>query len=187
MAAACHLTTAIPESILIQDSKKLTKPQREEAFTWITQNCLYGIGIVEAKDIDNIRILSATEKAMNLAVEELVKNLSQSPSPIPPCSFYLLIDGRDKFWFDYPHSSIIDGDQKEPAISAASIVAKVTRDRLMVDYAIVYPHYDFDVHKGYGTEQHRNAIEKHDLSPIHRTTFCHTALATTQEARSEVP
>jgi|SRR3989338_5121561 len=173
VAAACclqlsGLSAPGSKSPLIRDSKKLHVKQREEAYTWITKNCPYGIGIVDAEEIDAIRILSATEKAMNLAVEQLIRSLSPLPSHL-----YLLIDGRDKFWFDYSHSSIIDGDAKEPCISAASIIAKVKRDHLMCEYDRKYPSYQFAQHKGYGTAKHLACIEKHGISSLHRKTFCH--------------
>jgi ribonuclease HII len=180
VAAACHIPrtrTSNPNIELIHDSKKLTPEQREKAYTWITQNCPYGIGIIEAKEIDEIRILSATEKAMNEAIENLIRNFYQTPSlQLSPkgregSSFYLLVDGRDKFWFDHPHSSVIKGDEKEPCISAASILAKVTRDRIMCETAKKFPYYGFEQHKGYGTEEHMRAIEEHGLCSIHRKTF----------------
>ncbi|MBI2523751.1 ribonuclease HII [Candidatus Peregrinibacteria bacterium] len=111
---------------LIQDSKQLTPDEREKAFLWIQEYCTYGIGISDASEIDRIGILEATQKAMQDALAEVAKTV------IPT---YVLIDGRDHFWFDYSHSSIIGGDQKEPCISAASIVAKVTRDRWMIETA----------------------------------------------------
>jgi len=84
---------------------------------------------------------------------------------------YLLVDGCDKFWFDYPHSPVIHGDDLEPCISAASIVAKVTRDRLMIEYDEKYPIYGFAYHKGYGTPEHIDLIRTRGPCPLHRTTF----------------
>lgn len=84
---------------------------------------------------------------------------------------YLLIDGRDKFWFNYPKSGVIRGDETEPCISAASIVAKVMRDRLMVEHAKDYPKYGFDTHKGYGAPLHIEALEMFGVCPLHRKTF----------------
>ena len=84
---------------------------------------------------------------------------------------YLLIDGRDKFWFNYPHSSVIRGDESEPCISAASIIAKVTRDRLMEEYEEEFPDYGFASHKGYGTDLHRQMLGKIGPCHLHRLSF----------------
>lgn len=149
-------------SIIIGDSKMLTPQERETAFRWITRHCFWGIGSVEARDIDRIGILEATQAAMQQAVACLAKLARPD---------YLLVDGRDAFWFDYPHSSIIDGDAKEPAIAAASIIAKVTRDRLMTKADGEFPLYGFARHKGYGTPEHTEAIVRHGLIPLHRRTF----------------
>ncbi len=162
VAAACILGEDITPHPLIRDSKALSPKEREEALVWIEMYCQFGIGIVESEEIDRIRILSATEKAMQDAVANLAKE--QRPT-------YLLVDGRDKFWFDYPHSPLIRGDQLEPCISAASIVAKVTRDRIMEEHAKEFSHYGFKQHKGYGTKDHTNAIQEIGLCPLHRKTF----------------
>jgi len=164
VAAACILPQGIQLPSLIKDSKQLFPHEREEMFRWITLHCAYGCGVVDAKEVDAHRILNATEKAMQIAVT----NISQTVTPT-----YLLVDGRDKFWFDYPHSSIIDGDQLEPCISAASIIAKVTRDRIMVEYDRKFPHYGFRFHKGYGTAQHFDLIKSRGPCEIHRKTFLH--------------
>ncbi len=149
-------------SAIIGDSKMLSPEERETAFDWITRNCAWGIGSVEAEEIDNIGILSATERAMQQALTEIEKRCSPT---------YLLVDGRDRFWFNYPHSSVIDGDQKEPMIAAASIIAKVTRDRIMVEHDVRLPQYGFARHKGYGTPEHIEAIRTHGPSILHRHTF----------------
>jgi ribonuclease HII len=85
----------------------------------------------------------------------------------------LLVDGRDKFWFDYPHSSIIDGDELEPCIAAASIVAKVTRDRIMLKHDKIFPQFEFKSNKGYGTPEHFDLVKARGLSVIHRKSFIH--------------
>ena len=162
VAGACVLADALSLHPLIRDSKELTAEQRGEAFAFIIAHCPYGVGIVDHAFIDANGILAATERAMQEAVAELAKIVTPT---------YLLIDGRDQFWFDYPKSSIIKGDQKELCIAAASIVAKVTRDRLMMDYARAFPHYGFDVHKGYGTPEHFGAIRKNGPCRLHRRTF----------------
>lgn len=147
---------------VVADSKSLTSDEREDAYAWIVRHCPFGIGMVDGADIDRIGILSATERAMQDALAELARRMQPT---------YLLVDGRDKFWFDYPHSSIIDGDLKEPVIAAASIIAKVTRDRLMVEADRAFPSYGFARHKGYGTEEHMEAIRRFGLTPLHRKTF----------------
>ncbi|MDD5623435.1 MAG: ribonuclease HII [Candidatus Peribacteraceae bacterium] len=167
VAAACVLN-AVSLHPLIRDSKQLTPEEREEAFCWIASHCAYGIGLVEAQDIDKNGILAATEKAMQIAVRELSEIMEPT---------YLLVDGRDKFWFNLPHSSLIRGDEIEPCISAASIVAKVTRDRLMTEYARKWPTFGFDDHKGYGVPQHLEAIRQHGASPLHRQTFLRNLFA----------
>ena len=151
-----------PEDIRITDSKLLTEEERETAFAFLIEHHPYGVGMVDAKTIDEIGIMAATEKAMQQAVAELAKIVKPT---------YLLVDGRDKFWFDYPHSSVIKGDQKERCIAAASILAKVTRDRLMVEYDEEFPEYGLREHKGYGTESHTAAIQRIGPSNLHRRTF----------------
>ena len=169
VAGACILPKDIPLPRFIRDSKVLTPDVREEAFAWIAAHCAYGAGIVEADFIDLHGILPATERAMQQAVAELAQRCRPT---------YLLVDGRDKFWFHSPHPAIIDGDALEPCISAASIVAKVTRDRLMVDLAKAFPHYGLEGHKGYGTPEHFTAIRTLGPCRIHRCTFL-SSIATT--------
>lgn len=166
VAGACYFSDR-RRNIRIADSKLLTPLERDKAFLWIQRYCLYGVGIASNEDIDAIGILAATEKAMQLAILDLKRHIEPT---------YLLVDGRDRFWFDYPHSSIIGGDQTERCISAASIVAKVTRDRLMVEYSRKYPNYFFDQHKGYGTGLHCEAIRKNGMCPLHRRSFLRNIL-----------
>lgn len=166
VAGACLLMDGLAEHPLIADSKSLTPEQREEAFAWIEKNCTYGVGIVGAEVVDTEGILAATEQAMNLALGQIEEIITPT---------YLLVDGRDKFWFNYPHSSVIKGDEKEPCISAGSIIAKVTRDRMMIAYAAEFPDYKFEGHKGYGAPLHFEAIEMFGVCPLHRTTFLRNA------------
>jgi len=162
VAGACVLNPLLKDHPLIRDSKVLTPEERQEAFAWIQKNCITGYGIAENIEIDTIGILASTEKAMQQAVSMIADFVRPT---------YLLIDGRDKFWFDYPHSSIIEGDSKEPCISAASIVAKVIRDRLMMEHAKTYPRYGFEQHKGYGSPLHIEALQMFGPCPLHRQTF----------------
>ncbi len=164
VAGACILPRKKDLPSFIKDSKLLSPKERETAFKWIKDNCSWGVGIVTACEIDKLRILDATEKAMQRAVASLSKQTKPT---------YLLVDGRDKFWFDYPHSSIIDGDETEPCIAAASIVAKVTRDRIMLKHEEIFPQYDFKCNKGYGTPEHFDLVKSRGPSVIHRQTFLH--------------
>ncbi len=149
-------------NVIIGDSKMLSEEQRETAYTWIIEHCAYGIGTSSAAEIDQLGILGATEQAMQQAVEQL--KLKQEPT-------YLLVDGCDAFWFNYPHSSVIRGDSLEPCIAAASILAKVTRDRWMKEQHELMPHYGFAQHKGYGAPQHLEALRQHGPCALHRQTF----------------
>ncbi len=175
VAGACLLPEGFRWKKLIKDSKQLTFDERERAFAWIEVNCIYGYGLSTAKEIDSMGILSATEKAMQDAIAMLAKK--KTPT-------YLLVDGRDKFWFDYPHTSIIRGDETEACISAGSIVAKVTRDRMMIEYANRFPHYGFDQHKGYGVPEHIAAIHKHGPCTLHRRLYLRTILSAESEQQT---
>ncbi|GBD90370.1 ribonuclease HII [bacterium BMS3Abin04] len=145
----------------INDSKKLTEKKREELFELIVNQSLsYGIGIIDQKEIDEINILQAALKAMKAAVN----NLNIKPQLI-------LIDGNKTFNSDIPCKAIVKGDGKSFSIAAASIIAKVTRDRLMINAAKNFPNYLWEKNKGYGTKQHIEAIKKYGLTPLHRKTF----------------
>lgn len=153
-----------PKSVYIpgvNDSKKLKASRREEVKEQIDSEALaVGIGIVHEGEIDRINILQATYIAMRKAVG----CLSVQPQ-------HLLIDGMplpDKI---YPQTAVIKGDQVCFSIAAASIIAKVTRDRMMEEYHEMFPEYGFDKHKGYGTKQHVATIRTHGLCPIHRRSF----------------
>ena len=150
------------EECLIADSKALSPDQREDSYAWIQKSCPYGIGIVSQEVIENEGILSATEQAM----QEALRRLSLHVSPQ-----FLLVDGRDRFWFDIPHASVIRGDQSEPCIAAASIIAKVTRDRIMRRWGAILTTYGFESHKGYGTDFHCEQIRKHGACFLHRRNF----------------
>jgi len=146
----------------VNDSKQLSAKKREWLFGLITQHALaYGIGLEPAEVIDEIGILPATKRAMSTAVAQL-----------QPAADYLLIDGRIRLKsLPLPQQAIIRGDARSLSIAAASILAKVTRDRLMVDQDSIYPLYGFARHKGYGTAQHLTALEKFGPSPFHRHSF----------------
>ena len=144
----------------INDSKKLTEKKRELLYDVIMENAVsVGIGISSEDVIDDINILEATKKAMI----EAVNNLSVKPQ-------HLLIDAV-KLNVDIPQTSIIKGDAKSESIAAASIIAKVTRDRMMIELDKEHPEYDFKHNKGYGTKKHIDAIEKYGILKEHRKTF----------------
>lgn len=144
----------------LNDSKLVTEKKREELFTKIIKNCPHGIGTASHEEVDQWGLLHATFLAFKRALEQL----GQSPDE-------LWIDGRDKFQFDIPHVSVIKGDRTYRCIAAASILAKVTRDHLMIEWAGHYPAYGFEEHKGYGTEQHQAALRRLGPSAIHRKTY----------------
>ena len=150
----------------INDSKKLSEAKRDELFDIIKEQALdYGIGIVNNNEIDEINILNATYMAMKKAINCLEK----TPD-------YLLIDAATIPGVEVAQKPIIKGDSKSISIAAASILAKVTRDSIMYQYDEMYPEYGFKGHKGYGTKEHYEAIEKHGITPIHRKSFLKNVL-----------
>ena len=143
----------------LDDSKKLSAKRREKLFPKI-QEMAYGVAVVGQEIIDEINILQATRLAMKQAVEKLMMNPD-----------ILLIDGNQKIDSPIEQWTIVKGDAKSYSIAAASILAKVTRDRIMEEYHNQYPQYEFIRHKGYGTKRHRDLIAEHGPCPIHRKTF----------------
>jgi ribonuclease HII len=155
--------TGLPAGLAgLNDSKQLTEAQRERYFEFLTAcaEIEFAIAAVEAGVIDQINILQATHRAMNDALAQL--------NPLPP---HALVDGRPVKTLRVPQTAIVKGDARSYSIAAASVLAKVTRDRLMLGYAVQFPEYGFEEHKGYGTAQHLAAIEKHGACPIHRRSF----------------
>ncbi|MBN1780668.1 ribonuclease HII [bacterium] len=145
----------------IRDSKQLNAEKRERLYESIMKRAdSVGIGIVEASVIDEINIFQATLRAMKMAVHDL---------KVKPQ--HILVDGRHMPETNIPGTAIVRGDQKSYLIASASIVAKVTRDRMMFGYDRMYPMYGFAKHKGYGTADHISALRKHGPSPIHRRSF----------------
>ncbi len=156
----------LPKNSMIEgvnDSKKISESKREKLYDIILEEAIsYGIGIIYQDEIDEINILQATKKGLH----EAVANMEIKPNVI-------LVDaltGIDTLGI--PYKSIIKGDAKSYSIGAASIIAKVTRDRIMREWDKVYPEYGFAGHKGYGTAKHIEAIKKYGLTPIHRRSFC---------------
>jgi len=145
----------------VNDSKQLTPRQRERLYELIYAEAdAVGVGIVDAADIDQINILQASRLSMAMAVSKL------DPSPD-----FLLIDGRHDIPAEQPQAAIVKGDARSISIAAASIVAKVSRDRIMCHYHDQFPQFGFDRHKGYPTKAHREAIALHGPCSIHRRTF----------------
>jgi len=145
----------------LNDSKKLTEKKREELYEVITDKAItYGIGSASHLEIDELNILNATYLAMNRAIG----SLTQEPS-------IALIDGNRNSGIEFNSICVIGGDSKSASIAAASILAKVSRDRFMIKMAEIYPQYAFDKHKGYGTKLHYERLKDFGLSEIHRNSF----------------
>ena len=145
----------------LRDSKKLTPKKRSILYDIIQKEAIsIGVGIIDCKEIDKINILQATFKAMQIALGQL----SQKPTKA-------LIDGSPLPNQVIPNEGIVGGDDLVDEIKAASIIAKVTRDNLMKEYAIIFPEYGFEKHKGYGTKQHMEALANYKSTPIHRKSF----------------
>lgn len=172
MAAAVVLGKHYPQGL--DDSKKLSANRRAELDEGIRASCAWGLGVVEPPEIDRINILQATMRAMSLAVCELVEKMGGEPEAV-------LIDGnlspqgRCNLWRWPDAKPIIGGDALEPAISAASIIAKEWRDRMMCEAAKAHPHYGWDRNKGYGTAEHMEALRVHGPTPLHRQSFAPVA------------
>ena len=146
----------------VNDSKKVSEKKREALYEKIIEESIsYGVGIVDQKEIDKINILNATKEALTMAIKEL--------NPKPNKIIVDALKGIDTLGI--PYESIIKGDAKCYSIAAASIIAKVTRDRIMRQWDEVYPEYGFSKHKGYGTATHIQAIKEHGLCPLHRRSF----------------
>ncbi|MBU0682941.1 MAG: ribonuclease HII [Candidatus Omnitrophica bacterium] len=144
----------------IDDSKKLSVRQREKAFVDILKRCDVGIGCVDVEEVDRVNIYNATLLAMRKAIDDL----NDEPD-------YLLIDGKMNIDIHQPRTCLIGGESLSVSIACASIIAKVYRDRLMIELDLEYPQYGFKKHKGYGTREHIEAIRKHGLCSVHRKTF----------------
>ncbi|HNX80897.1 MAG TPA: ribonuclease HII [Candidatus Omnitrophota bacterium] len=166
VAGACFLTDTDFFN-RIDDSKKLTALQRERAFDEIIAKSFYGLGVVNEKIIDRINILEATKVAMSQAVTELVVRNKLDTSR----RMHVIVDGNARFDTPYPCTPIVRGDGCSLSIACASILAKVSRDRMMVVYDRMYPGYGFSQHKGYPTKKHRDAISERGVLDIHRKTF----------------
>ena len=171
VAAAVVLCKPRPAGI--GDSKKLTAAAREKAETSIRRRCAFGIGVVDVDQIDRLNIFGATMLAMTLAMQQLCEALGVD------CS-HVLVDGNltphgrhaDWRWNATP---VVGGDGREPAIGAASILAKTYRDRIMAEAAQAHPHYGWERNKGYGSKEHMEALRIHGPTPLHRRSFAPVA------------
>jgi len=155
---------------LIRDSKKLSEKQREKVFDFIQENFHVGVGLCNHETIDRINILEASFLAMKKAVQDLQRNMKRETSGLK--NFIILVDGNKIIPnFSMEQKAVIGGDRIVKSISAASIIAKVTRDRLMMEMHKKYPQYGFDKHKGYGTKLHMAMLEEFGPCEIHRQSF----------------
>lgn len=163
VAAAVVLDPAV-EIIGLDDSKKLKEHDRERLYSEISAKALsFAVAMIGPRDIERINIRQATLKAMELAAQEVERRLSQR--------IFFLIDGNMPLGSEFLSEAVVKGDQKFAAISAASILAKVTRDREMQRLHALFPQYDFQSHKGYPTPSHLHLIQQHGPSEVHRRTF----------------
>ena len=160
----CAAAVILPRGTVIEglnDSKKLSEKKREQLFDVICDTALsYAIAFATVEEIEELNILHAAQLAMNRAIEEL--------DPKPDLA---IIDGNQAGDIRFPHETVIKGDASCISIAAASILAKVTRDRFMLDMAQQYPMYHFEKHKGYGTKDHYSALREFGPCPIHRPSF----------------
>jgi len=168
----------------IDDSKKLSAAAREEAFKEFSGKSIYGVGMANEGAIDAVRICGALDVAVTDAATKALAGIKR-PKP-GPGNTILLFDGALACGLGYPSKEIIGGDGKSLSIAAASIVAKVVRDRLMMIYDRIWPQYGFRSHKGYGTREHMLAIARFGLCPIHRRTFCEHLNVRAKRASSEL-
>ena len=160
----CAAAVILPPHLEIpglDDSKKLTDKRRRALFPIIKEQAIaYGIGLASHEEIDEINILQATFLAMQRAIDQLEGKAN-----------FALIDGNREKDFGLPVMTVVKGDSRSANIAAASVLAKVTRDDIMEEMAKEYPEYGFEIHKGYGTKAHYEALRTYGASPIHRMTF----------------
>lgn len=146
----------------VNDSKKLSEKKREEVYGKIMDKAIaVGVGVKDVDVIEEVNILNATK----LAMKEAIDNLKVRPE-------FVLIDGNQMIDIDINAKTVVHGDAISESIAAASIIAKVTRDRMLIEWDKKYPEYGFAKHKGYGTKAHIEAIQKYGLTPLHRPSFC---------------
>ncbi|MDD5463716.1 MAG: ribonuclease HII [Candidatus Moranbacteria bacterium] len=157
---------------LIRDSKKVSEKQREEIFDFINEHFYIGIGLCDHETIDRINILEASFLSMKKAIQDLKRNMGQEIWGKVEPKYIVLVDGNKQIPnLSIEQYAVVGGDKLVKSISAASIVAKVTRDRMMQEMHIKYPQYGLDKHKGYGTKMHMDALVKYGPCEIHRKSF----------------
>lgn len=170
VVVACSL---MPKDSMIEgvnDSKKIAEKKRERIYEEIIKEAIaYGVGIINQEEIDRINILNATKKGLTIAIKELEEKLEKRNLKRPEVILVDALTGIDTLGI--PYKSIIHGDAISYSIACASIIAKVTRDRIMKQMDEIYPQYGFAKHKGYGTAAHMQAIRENGLCPIHRRSF----------------
>lgn len=166
-ATAALLSKNMPD--IIVDSKTLSRPELIKAYKWLENNSIFSIGIVNSHNIDKLNIWNATILAMKKSTIGLFYKIKKTPESILVDSVPLIIN--DPALKDVPISSFDKGESLSSSIAAASIIAKVTRDKIIEKYDKIFPGYDFGEHKGYGTEKHIKAIESHGRTIIHRDSF----------------
>ena len=162
-AAIVPFDFASPNFARLNDSKRLDEATREILFAELTQSIEFGVGIVDAATIDEINIRQASWRAMQLAVADLMSRAA----PVD----YVLVDGLPYGAGPWPYEALVKGDARSLSIAAASVIAKVTRDRLMLEFDEVFPLYGFARHKGYPSPQHLAALREHGPCAIHRKTY----------------
>ena len=154
----------------VNDSKKISEKKREKIYEEIVQEAIaYGVGIIDQEEIDKINILNATKKGLTIAIRQMEEKLEEKNIKKPDVILVDALTGIDTLGI--PYKSIIHGDAISYSIACASIIAKVTRDRIMRKMDEMYPQYGFAKHKGYGTATHMQAIRENGLCPLHRRSF----------------
>lgn len=173
VVVACCLMPRDSEIEGVNDSKKIAEKKRERLYDLITSEAIsYGVGIISQREIDEINILQATKKGLTQAIKDMEQKLQEQPELGILKPDAILVDALTQIDTDgIPYKSIIHGDAISYSISCASIIAKVTRDRIMRQWDEVYPRYGFSKHKGYGTSFHIQAIKEYGLCPLHRISF----------------
>ena len=173
VVVACCL---MPKDSMIEgvnDSKKISEKKREKIYEEITKEAIsYGVGIIDQNEIDSINILQATKKGLTEAIKDMEEKLKNNKDIGIEKPDAILVDALTKIDTDgIPYQSIVHGDAISYSISCASIIAKVTRDRIMRQWDEIYPQYGFAKHKGYGTAAHIAKIKEYGLCPLHRRSF----------------
>ena len=165
----------MPEDSMLEgvnDSKKISEKKRETLYEKIIEEAVgYGVAIIDQNEIDRVNILNATKQGLTTCIKELEKDLKEKNRGFDKPDIILVDALTNIDTCGIPYESIIKGDAKSYSIAAASIIAKVTRDRIMRQWHEVYPQYGFEKHKGYGTKAHIEAIKENGLCPIHRLSF----------------